>query len=405
MIFYFLRKKWKFKKCIYFQTNILLNGSDPELDSNLFFGRSRIWIRKKHFESATLLTTHFFITNNCSKKYNKFSFFQSWALCTSDGCGVYFEPYCGRHTNIGDAGMGQGPNVVVDLIQKAELSPGCDVYFDNLFTSFPLLTRLSEMGIAGTGTVRQNRLHNVPIIGKKEMQRKAVERGTQQEVYKEDQLLVCWKDNKPVYMATNKYSAQRSTTVSRFCRIQRKKIQVPIPELIKKYNISMGGVDLLDNMVACYRVPYRIKKWWFAIFSWSLSVSAVNAWRLRRQVTGNKEPFLVFLRELVMDLLWKHGTPPTRKRVSSGPTSSLEARYDCLSHWIVSTEADSKGVPKRRNCKQCSDEGRKDNKTLLMCEKCVVPLHHHCFKEKDYLPLENYFFVVETIPKLFICYL
>ena len=42
----------------------------------------------------------------------------------------------------------------------------------------------------------------------------------------------------------------------------------------------MGGVDLLDNMVTCYRVPYQKKKWWFTIYIWSLSVSAVNAWRL-----------------------------------------------------------------------------------------------------------------------------
>jgi hypothetical protein len=56
-----------------------------------------------------------------------------------------------------DKGLGQGPNVVLQLVEKAELLPGSDVFFDNLFTSFPLLERLSEMNISGTGTVRQNR--------------------------------------------------------------------------------------------------------------------------------------------------------------------------------------------------------------------------------------------------------
>ena len=32
---------------------------------------------------------------------------QAWAVCTVDGCGVHFEPYCGRHTNVVDAGLGQ----------------------------------------------------------------------------------------------------------------------------------------------------------------------------------------------------------------------------------------------------------------------------------------------------------
>lgn len=61
-------------------------------------------------------------------------------------------------------------------------------------------------------------------------------------------------------------------------------IQIPIPELIKAYNEKMGGVDLVDNMVACYRIPYRLKKWWYPMYGWSLSISAVNGWRLRMRV-------------------------------------------------------------------------------------------------------------------------
>ena len=30
-------------------------------------------------------------------------------------------------------------------------------------------------------------------------------------------------------------------------------VQIPIPQLIEQYNDKMGGVDLVDNMVACYR--------------------------------------------------------------------------------------------------------------------------------------------------------
>ena len=83
--------------------------------------------------------------------------FKVWSLCSSDGAGLTFEPYCGSDTKIVDEKMGQGPNVVLDLVSKSRISRGSSVYFDNLFTSFPLLDRLSEMEIAGTGTVRQNR--------------------------------------------------------------------------------------------------------------------------------------------------------------------------------------------------------------------------------------------------------
>ena len=96
-----------------------------------------------------------------------------------------------------------------------------------------------------------------------------------------------------------------------------------------------------------------------------------------------------FLRELVLELFGKYGTLPLRKRIISGTTDL--ARYDTFNHWMVSTDSDTKGKAKRRNCKQCSEQGRKDNKTLLMCEKCLVPLHHHCFKERNFMPLVLFF--------------
>ncbi len=180
--------------------------------------------------------------------------FKVWAICTSDGSGVWFEPYCGRHTLIQDGGFGQGPNVVLDLVQKVGLLPGSQVFFDNLFTSFPLLRQLSEMGLAGTGTVRQNRLKKVTLIPtKKEMGKKTLERGYSKAVYKEDQVLVAWKDSKGVFVASNKHSAESSTTCKRFCRTKRTHIMVRIPDMIREYNIGMGGVDLLDALVACYR--------------------------------------------------------------------------------------------------------------------------------------------------------
>jgi hypothetical protein len=67
-------------------------------------------------------------------------------------------------------------------------------------------------------------------------------------------------------------------------------------------------------MVACYRVQYRKKKWYFPFYTWSITVSAVNAWRLRQKVTGKKEPYLTFLRELVVALWTFHGTPPEHRR-------------------------------------------------------------------------------------------
>ena len=72
-------------------------------------------------------------------------------------------------------------------------------------------------------------------------------------------------------MGSNQYGPYPITHVSQYVREAKAKIPVPCPNLVKKYNKGMGGVDLLDSMVANYWVNWR-KKWWWPIFSWSLNV-------------------------------------------------------------------------------------------------------------------------------------
>lgn len=267
---------------------------------------------------------------------------------------------------------------------QARVPMGADVYFDNLFTSFPLLDSLSDMGIAGTGTVRQNRLHHIPIKGKKEMEHKAVARGTMDVRFRRDQVLVAWRDNKAVYMASNKHGSEATKTCRRFSRLDGKYIQVPIPEMYEKYNAGMGGVDLLDSMVALYRTSIRIKKWWWPFYAWSLSVSAVNSWRLRCKVKNTQEPYLDFLRELVVAMMATHGTLP------AGPRRSLtlpeDTRYDQVAHWPTYTELDERGKNRRLNCRHCYEKEKRALKVVHWCFKCKVALHIQCFQESIFSP-------------------
>ena len=177
---------------------------------------------------------------------------------------MWFKPYSGRNTLIKDHGLGQGPKVVLSLVEKAKLGllslvekaklgPGSEVYFDNLFTSFPLLEKLSEKQIAYTGTVRQNHLYRVDIISKKDMEKKTVERGTSHLVYRKDQVLVAWKDNKAVYVCSNKDSDKCNKTCRQWCCISSKYNTMGIPDMIGSYNENMGGVELINKGVACYR--------------------------------------------------------------------------------------------------------------------------------------------------------
>ena len=52
------------------------------------------------------------------------------------------------------------------------------------------MQQMSGMGIGLTGTIRQNRLHRVPITGKKALEKKDVARGTMTIAYKNDMICV-----------------------------------------------------------------------------------------------------------------------------------------------------------------------------------------------------------------------
>ena len=108
----------------------------------------------------------------------------------------------------------------------------------------------------------------------------------------------------------------------------------------------------------------------------------VNAWRLRMKVTGEKENYLDFLRELAVCMFTRHGTGPARiEAIPLTGALEKEVRIDGSNHWITSTELDDQGKAVRKNCKQCYLLGKRNMKASFKCEKCEVALNALCFKD------------------------
>lgn len=89
------------------------------------------------------LTSIKFVQKLFSRRFG----FKIWSLSASSGFVVQVEPYCGSSTNIPKHFSNMGPDVVVGLVTKAGVVSGSEVYFDNLFTSIPLMVWLSSKGI------------------------------------------------------------------------------------------------------------------------------------------------------------------------------------------------------------------------------------------------------------------
>ena len=157
-------------------------------------------------------------------------------------------------------------------------------------------------GVGGTGTVRQNRLHHVPLPGRKEAERE--ERGTINSVYTDDKVIVSWRDSKAVFLVSNVHNVNPITNCRRWSRSDKKRIRISQPNVICEYNQFMNGCDMLDQIVGYYRPRIRVRKWWWALYSWSLAVSTVNAWRLYQHTTGDKKfPYLQFLRNVYVTMV------------------------------------------------------------------------------------------------------
>lgn len=295
--------------------------------------------------------------------------YKLWVLAEPTGFMIHAEPYCGSHTRLPDTGLGQGGNVVIGLVEHANIPEGTKLYFDNLFTSVSLLEELSRRYLGGTGTLRENRVgKNMNLPPKNQFAKTA--RGNSTKVCNGQQTAIRWNDNAVVTILSNCENDIPFKNAQRFSRAQRKNIVVKMPHAIAEYNSNMGGVDLNDQFTAQYRCKIRIKKWWWPLFSWSVDECCVQGWLLYRKL-GHNIPLLQFRRQVTLQLLSSFGTPSKRP----GPTPSFstsaaldDIRTDRIGHLI------RKGESKYRRCKQCQ------SRTVYLCSKCQVPLHPDCFE-------------------------
>ena len=303
--------------------------------------------------------------------------YKMWVLATRLGYCVQFFPYQGAGTTDKDLGLGGS---VVTMLTKdlPKLDGNCyHVVFDNLFTSPRLLRTLASKGIAATGTLRPNRTEGACLRGVDVMKKEprgsfdvALDRNS-------DVCLVRWHDSKVVTVASTYVGAKPLQKAKRYSSQEKRRIEVDQPKVVHTYNYGMGGVDRLDQNLACYKIQHRSKKWYWPIFRFCLDMAVQNAFQLYRQqdriaaVKGHD--LLSFRREIVQVYMQKY-SPQTSSAVF--PPARLpaerrvlqEVRTDNTAHWIVQGS--------QRRCAAPGCVGT----SVYSCEKCNVGLHPGCFK-------------------------
>ena len=294
--------------------------------------------------------------------------FKLWVGATRLGYVNWMEPYQGAGTRIDpkykDLGLGAGV-----ILQYADVLSSLGdypyhIFFDNFFTSIPLLSELSQRKLKATGTIRENRTSNCPLLDTKSM--KKTDRGSYDfRLSKEENIVVCkWNDNSVVSIASNALSVRPTHNVTRYSQTLKKNITVTQPHLIRVYNENMGGVDRSDQNISLYRISIRGKKWYFPLLCHCIDLAEQNAWQLHKARNGSLD-HLKFRRRLVTALLETNASS-SNFRGRPSKSEHADSRYDRLDHLVEQQE-------KQTRCRHCHQ------KCTTRCSKCNIGLHVKCF--------------------------
>jgi hypothetical protein len=292
-------------------------------------------------------------------------------------------------------------NIVLALCETVPHGINHKLYCDNYYTTIGLQVELYKLGIYTVGTVRSNRLAGLVMKNDKELSSEG--RGSMDHrVAEVDGVQICatrWYDNNVVNCLSTLHACHPIDVVQRWSTKEKKHIQVKRPDVIKAYNQHMGGVDLIDMLIALYRINLRSKKYYMKIIFHLIDLSVVNAWLLyRRHCSQIKIPkkkmmsLLTFRINIVESLLKsappsppvKRGRPslkllpnennsPTPQRATPNPIPPTSIRFDKYDHWPVQIE---KGRCRNSGC---------TGYTRISCSKCELRLclneKNNCFKD------------------------
>lgn len=319
--------------------------------------------------------------------------FKLFALCSLAGYCYNFiiysgsdkEPMLNNEPDIGVTG-----NTVIKLTRSVPRMMNHIIYFDNYYTSLPLMHYMVKEGIWCLGTVQLNRLGKSCKLPKKnEVMAKSVPRGSYEEntasVDGVDFSAVSWKDNKQVTLLSTYVGAEPVGSIERYDKKEKKKVAIKCPKVIKEYNAHMGGVDLMDSFLGRYRIKVKSRKWYMRIFYHLLDLSVINSWILYKKVSAEKNTNpkeilnLAEYRAELADALCKYGEhivlsrgrpsrslsdePPAKRKNIQQVMPSRDVRYDGVDHLQV----------RQQNRMRCMMPGCK-LLSSIMCLKCKVYL-------------------------------
>lgn len=219
---------------------------------------------------------------------------KNFVACSPDGLPLDFFLYEGKgdtiipNEELNYEGLDVGGKVIVRLTKH--LPQGITIYMDRYFNSILLLDELHLRGFQGTGTLVLARVpKNAPLYSDAEL--RGGGRGYVNQVVRDDGQIsvVKWFDNKPVILASSIHGKDPVDKCRRWSKQQKIYVEVNRPSIVKEYNDSMGGVDLLDRIISYYRINARTRKWTVRLIFHMVDFAVASGWILRRRYDSQEQ--------------------------------------------------------------------------------------------------------------------
>lgn len=324
-------------------------------------------------------------------------------LCDTTGFSYRFEVYCGAGDNVvlpGTPDLGATGNIVVRLSQTIPEFKNHILYFDNFYTSLPLLVYLRSRGIYSLGTARINRVNNCKLSNNVKGRNRGYSEEYVGSAHGIDITNVLWQDTKNVvllstYVGVLPFRSQEPQTqpskITRYDRKNKQYLEIDCPRIIKEYNRHMGGVDLMDGLMGRYHIRIKTRSSSMRLFYHMIDMAITNSYLLFRRIHPDQEVIqLPKFRAQIADALCTFERVPEKRTVGRPSLTvqkqkpaakktyspSCDVRYDGVGHLCRALERTGKKTCKMPNCK---------SETQMFCIKCNLNLccapNRNCFED------------------------
>ncbi|KAG4074074.1 hypothetical protein HA402_014279 [Bradysia odoriphaga] len=201
---------------------------------------------------------------------------------------------CFEDSNSPEEGTSITAQVVLALMDGF-LNKGYILYADNFYNSVPLTKTLTSQNTYLCGTLRSNRKDNpkqvVSLVSQKLL------RG-ELSYLRSDSVIVCkWKDKRDVLTISNMHEVEIVDVPNRNGKISKKR------NIVRDYNLGMGGIDRADQMMSYYSAERKTVRWYKKLGIHFIEIFIQNAYWMYTAQQHNKKTDLLSFRETIVKYL------------------------------------------------------------------------------------------------------